>query len=265
MKKFSAKKILVGVITLAMTASMGTLAASASSSDLVFWNGNLADPLPSSGVSVGGVYSDGASISYDNGALVFDTSVSGGYMTADLLDADGTPLDDSNVPSYKYLLITVKSDDPADSQGAHLSIGKDSKNAQLGKSFTDWGINLTTDYKTYTIDLAGNDFAYWGKTGAPDIALNQSEATKGKIEIKAMSLSNDPNGSSASSSSSASSTASTSSSSSTSASSTAASSTSSSSSPKTGDNFPIAAVGLIVAASAVCVATASTIMKKKSK
>lgn len=236
----SLKKLLVAVAALAVAASVGAVAVSAAVPDDTLWNANLTGSSPMTGGNVLGLYSGGAAYCYlDNGSLVFDASASGGYCTADLGDVSKVPLDATNNPKYHYALVTMKADNPSAAQGIHLTFGRDAKDGQLGKSLTDWGITLTTSYKTYVVDLTAGGFDHWAAAGQPDFALNQGEATSGKLEIKSIVLSNS-NGESVSSSSSATSTSSAA----------ASSGTSSVANAGTGDTFPVAAVALVTLASA---------------
>ncbi len=129
-----------------------------------------------------GPYSDPVAFVLENGALVFDTSIAGGWLTLNFKD-DALAAD-----AYKYVVISVKvdsADNAADAEGAHFKFG------DKGCSLADWGITgLNTSYKTFILDLAANGFTSWGTPPAPDFAINQVDATTAKISIDYIKLAN---------------------------------------------------------------------------
>jgi|GEM_PF-796000 len=149
----------------------------------------------------------GPAFTLENGALVFDSSIDNAWVTLNFKKDDNF-----TATSYKYLVITLKSDKPQDGEKVHMTLGN------VGKSFGDWGITLDTNYKTYTIDLAANGVTKWGdaEKQTPDFALNKAEAQNAKIYLTKMVLTNSPSTSSSGS--------------------TSTTSSDNTSNPKTGDN-----------------------------
>ena len=128
-----------------------------------------------------GPYGNGSFV-LEGGAIVFDTSVADAWLTLNFKE-DPNPVD-----KYKYVVITLKADNPSDAANAHMKLGN------LGMSFTDWGITLSTDYTAYVVDLVAKGVTAWGDAsqGQPDFALNKVGAVSAKIYVDKIVLTNNP-------------------------------------------------------------------------
>lgn len=142
---------------------------------------------------------------------------------------------------YKYMVLVAKTDDPA-ACDVQMSIGQDAKNKQVGKAFSDWtlangktGAKLTSEYKTYVIDLKASGVTQFFVQGKPDFAFNADKHSGYMISIDKMYLTNTAPAADNSSASTVPASASS-----------TASPSSSSSVPKTGDTAGIAAPFVIV-------------------
>lgn len=124
----------------------------------------------------------GPAYKLEKGVLVFDSSIENAWMTLNFKD------DFMEAEDYRYVVITIKADDPKDAQNIVMTLGN------LKKTFTDWGITLTTDFKTYVIDLFAHGLKNWGDgtKAEPDLAFNKAGAIKAKIYVKSMMLTNNP-------------------------------------------------------------------------
>lgn len=97
---------------------------------------------------------------------------------------------------YKYLVLVAKTDDPAKCN-VQMSIGQDENDKKIGKAFSDWtmsdgktGAKLTTEYKTYAIDLKASGVAKFLVQGQPDFAFNADQNTDYMISIDKIYLTN---------------------------------------------------------------------------
>lgn len=118
----------------------------------------------------------------EDGAVVFDTSVPDAYITMDFTNDDLAGTD------YQYAVVTLKTDKPEDAKNAHMKFGN------TGRSFTDWGIELSDTYTTYAVDLWANGLTDWGDAGnyEPDFALNKVGAIDAVVYVSRILLTNDP-------------------------------------------------------------------------
>ncbi len=124
----------------------------------------------------------GPAYSLIGGALVFDNSVADGWVTLNFKD------DEMANDAYRYALITLKTDSPADAQEVILTFGN------VKKSFTEWGIQLNTKYTLYALDLPQNGFIAWGDgtKSIPDFALNVVPGKKFLVYVDRIKLTNNP-------------------------------------------------------------------------
>lgn len=138
-------------------------------------------------------------LSFESGALVFDTSVDNAWMTLNFTD---DTLDSSQ---YKYMVVKIKTNDPKQSENFAMTIGKKAgksgRKANCGQTYTEWTLAdgshpkpLTTQYTTIVVDLAKSGVISF--EGDPDFALNKGDAKNSKIYISDLYLTNtNPGGS----------------------------------------------------------------------
>jgi len=124
----------------------------------------------------------GPAYTIKDGVLIFDSSIPNAWMTLNFKD------DFMEAEDYRYVVITIKVDDPKDAQNIVMTFGN------LKKTFTDWGITLNTEFTTYIIDLKAHGLKNWGDgtKAEPDFALNKATANKAKIFVKSIILTNVP-------------------------------------------------------------------------
>jgi len=124
----------------------------------------------------------GPAYTIKDGVLIFDSSIPNAWMTLNFKD------DFMEAEDYRYVIITIKADDPKDAQNIVMTFGN------LKKTFTDWGITLNTEFTTYIIDLKAHGLKNWGDgtKAEPDFALNKATANKAKIFVKSIILTNVP-------------------------------------------------------------------------
>jgi hypothetical protein len=124
----------------------------------------------------------GPAYTIKDGVLIFDSSIPNAWMTLNFKD------DFMEAEDYRYVVITIKADDPKDAQSIVMTFGN------LKKTFTDWGITLNTEFTTYIIDLKAHGLKNWGDgtKAEPDFALNKATANKAKIFVKSIILTNVP-------------------------------------------------------------------------
>uniref|UniRef100_A0A7C3SQ98 Uncharacterized protein n=1 Tax=Dictyoglomus turgidum TaxID=513050 RepID=A0A7C3SQ98_9BACT len=124
----------------------------------------------------------GPAYTIKDGVLIFDSSIPNAWMTLNFKD------DFMEAEDYRYVVITIKADDPRDAQNIVMTFGN------LKKTFTDWGITLNTEFTTYIIDLKAHGLKNWGDgtKAEPDFALNKATANKAKIFVKSIILTNVP-------------------------------------------------------------------------
>ena len=124
----------------------------------------------------------GPAYTIKDGVLIFDSSIPNAWMTLNFKD------DFMEAEDYRYVVITIKADDPKDAQNIVMTFGN------LKKTFTDWGITLNTEFTTYIIDLKAHGLKNWGDgtKAEPDFALNKATANKAKIFVKSIILTNVP-------------------------------------------------------------------------
>ncbi len=124
----------------------------------------------------------GPAYTIKDGVLIFDSSIPNAWMTLNFKD------DFMEAEDYRYVVITIKVDDPKDVQNIVMTFGN------LKKTFTDWGITLNTEFTTYIIDLKAHGLKNWGDgtKAEPDFALNKAIANKAKIFVKSIILTNVP-------------------------------------------------------------------------
>lgn len=253
------KKILAIAVSAAVVTAMGAVMASAAVPDFVIVdpngspNGFVANGIGDDNSGYWGPYGQ---FTLDSGNWIYDASVANGY-TAINLHNDGVKVSD-----YKYLVMTAKTDDATAVSGVSFSIGQpdDSSADVYAKDLKDWkladgstGINLTTSFKTFTIDLAANGVVTFASSKNPgDFTFHPGDATKGKVYVNKLVLTNtDPNSSSG-----------TPSSSSKPSSATSSGSGSGSSNAKTGDTFPIAVFSLFAIGSAAALTVVAVKARK---
>ncbi len=116
-----------------------------------------------------------------NGILVFDSSIPNAWMTLNFKDDFMEPED------YKYVVITMKTDDPEDAQNIVMTFG------DIKKPIKDWKIKLNKEFTTYIIDLHALGLTKWGDgtKAEPDFALNKATANKAKLFVQSIILTND--------------------------------------------------------------------------
>ncbi len=119
-----------------------------------------------------------------DGALVFDNSIANGWVTLNFKDERLAK------ESYRYVVISVKTDNPADAQGVILTFGN------VKKPFSDWGIKLSNTYTVYVLDLSKHGFTAWGDgaKSIPDFALNVVPGKNFALFINQIKLTNNPDG-----------------------------------------------------------------------
>lgn len=124
----------------------------------------------------------GPAYTIKDGVLIFDSSIPNAWMTLNFKD-DFMEADD-----YRYVVITVRADDPKDAQNVLVTFGN------LKKTFTEWGITLSTNFTTYIIDLKAHGLKNWGDgtKAEPDFALNKHNANKAKVYVQSIILTNNP-------------------------------------------------------------------------
>jgi hypothetical protein len=124
----------------------------------------------------------GPAYTIKDGVLIFDSSIPNAWMTLNFKD------DFMEAEDYRYVVITIKADDPKDAQNIVMTFGN------LKKTFTDWGITLNTEFTTFIIDLKAHGLKNWGDgtKAEPDFALNKATANKAKIFVKSIILTNVP-------------------------------------------------------------------------
>ncbi len=124
----------------------------------------------------------GPAFTLKDDVLVFDSSIDNAWMTMNFKD------DFMEAEDYRYVVITLKADDPDDAQNIVMTFGN------IKKTFPQWGITLNTEYTTYIIDLKTQGLKNWGDgtKGEPDFALNKATANKAKLYVKSIILTNDP-------------------------------------------------------------------------
>ncbi len=142
-------------------------------------------------------FQDGC-LTFESGVLVFDASVSDAWMTLNLTN------DTLKATDYKYMVVKIKTNDPAQAENFAMTIGKkdasNGRKANNGKTFKDWTLAdgshpkpLTTQYSTVVVDLAKSGTTSF--TGDPDFALNKGDAKNAKIYVSELYLTNtNPNG-----------------------------------------------------------------------
>ncbi|NLG84849.1 MAG: hypothetical protein GX493_09660 [Firmicutes bacterium] len=120
----------------------------------------------------------------ENETLKFD--VSGAWCTLNFMHNEQFYAGGTN--TFKYAVITLRSDKPGEAINATMTLG----NKQ--KYFTEWKIAFDTVAKTYAIDLAAHGVTNWGDerepTYAPDFAMNNGGATSSYIYIERIILTN---------------------------------------------------------------------------
>lgn len=124
----------------------------------------------------------GPAYTIKDGVLIFDSSITNAWMTLNFKD------DFMEAEDYRYVVITIKADDPKDAQNIVMTFGN------LKKTFTDWEITLNTEFTTYIIDLKAHGLKNWGDgtKAEPDFALNKATANKAKIFVRSIILTNVP-------------------------------------------------------------------------
>lgn len=124
----------------------------------------------------------GPAYTLKDGILIFDSSIPNAWMTLNFKD------DFMEAEDYRYVVITLRADDPKDAQNIVMTFG------DVKKTFPQWGITLSTEFTTYIIDLKAHGLTRWGDgtKAEPDFALNKATANKAKLYVKSIILTNDP-------------------------------------------------------------------------
>jgi len=122
----------------------------------------------------------GPAYTLKDGALVFDSSIDNAWVTLNFKDDFLEP------DAYRYVKITMKTDDPTDGAKIVMTFGN------IKKPISEWGIVLKTEYTTYVIDLFKQGLTKWGDgfKAEPDFALNKGSAVKAKLYVKSIILTN---------------------------------------------------------------------------
>lgn len=97
---------------------------------------------------------------------------------------------------YKYLVVVAKTDDPAKCD-VQMSIGQGADDKKVGKAFSDWtladgktGAKLTSDYRTYAIDVKASGVEKFMVQGQPDFAFNADKNLDYMISVDKIYLTN---------------------------------------------------------------------------
>lgn len=191
-----AKKIRIFIFSLLALALLGQavpLPAHAAAKDFVIGKSNFHENGKYGQDGYFGPWWEGDCLSFESGVLVFDTSVENAWMTMNLSD------DTLDISQYKYMVVKIKTDAPAQAENFAMTIGKkagkNGRKANCGKMLTEWTLAdgshpkpLTNQYTTLTIDLAKSGVISF--EGDPDFALNKGDAKNAKIYISELYLTN---------------------------------------------------------------------------
>ena len=185
-----------GVFLALAVAALTPLAAAADDADFIVGNNSFHDTgVYGKDGYFGPWYQDGC-ISYENGALVMDTSVDNAWITLNFIN------DTLDVPQYKYMVIKIKADNPAQAKGFTLTVGqlpgkREGSFALNGKVFTDLVLadgshpsGLTTSYQTFCVDIAKNGATTFMGKDMADFAMNKGDAGNAKISVSEIYLTN---------------------------------------------------------------------------
>lgn len=195
-----AKKIRIFIFLLLALALLGQavpLPAHAAAKDFVIGKSNFHENGKYGQDGYFGPWWEGDCLSFESGVLVFNTSVENAWMTMNLSD------DTLDISQYKYMVVKIKTDAPAQAENFAMTIGKkagkNSRKANCGKTLTEWTLAdgshpkpLTNQYTTLTIDLAKSGVISF--EGDPDFALNKGDAKNAKIYISELYLTNSTSG-----------------------------------------------------------------------
>lgn len=191
-----AKKLRIALFTLLTAALLGQAAplpASAAAKDFIIGKNNFHENGKYGQDGYFGPWWEGDCLTFAGGALVFDTSVENAWVTMNLSD------DTLDIAQYKYMVVTIKTDAPAQAENFAMTIGKKAgkggRKANCGKTLAEWTLAdgshpkaLTTQYVTLKIDLAKSGVISFD--GDPDFALNKGDAKNAKIYISELYLTN---------------------------------------------------------------------------
>ncbi|MCX7941963.1 MAG: hypothetical protein N2516_02580 [Dictyoglomaceae bacterium] len=123
----------------------------------------------------------GPAFTLKDNVLIFDSSIPNAWMTLNFKDDFMEPED------YRYVVITMRADDPEDAQNILMTFG------DIKKPIKDWKIKLKTEFTTYILDLFEFGLTKWGDgtKAEPDFALNKATAKKAKLFVQSIILTND--------------------------------------------------------------------------